>query len=142
MVCRNEANFFTELQVNLNEYFQPTLEDCVVCKGTKVATVKRKPGELIFIDVSWVCRVGYDGRIVRYIKLTEISENVHIGGVIYKLVGVIKFVNGNHFVPYTKLSDGTWDEKDDMQMDNVRKVLTPQDCDTGMILNSVVYVRV
>lgn len=143
--CRlqDEKNFFNLLQFNVQRSLNPSVDDCGSCNVVKCCDVSIQLGPMIVLDVSYQFRINLDTKRRRTCYLSEIPNFLVLQSCNYELVGVIRYVDGNHFVPYCRSPDSSeWQERNDMKIDNIIRILTIDECNTEkMVLNTLFYVK-
>lgn len=132
-------NIFDILEAEIVQLTSPQIEDCGTCSFRSCCRVNVHLGPLLIIDVSLHFRTDRNtGQPIRMSSLREITPSLELQSKKYRLVGVIAYVHGNHFVPYTKSPDGSWECRDDMCMNNVIRVLSENESEEkNLVLNAV-----
>lgn len=139
----DDVNFFQNFEADLVEFTNPQIEDCGSCGFIRCCRVDRKLGPLLIIDVSMHYREDIDThQSIRTSSVREITPSLEIKSKKYHLVGAVAFMNRNHFIPYVKSPDGSWDCRDDLEMNNIIKELSEDECNqTKLVFNSLIYVQ-
>lgn len=133
------GHFLNSLQNKINNLLQPKQLNCPQCESILTVNQQLNIGTFMIVNTENEY-LGTNGRIIKTCCLQDIPAIIHLPTGNYKLSGIVKYSPG-HFIPICKLENGEWEIRNDLLLENTKRILSEAEVQEQITPSCILFVK-